>query len=71
MSKNDFVLLTKGKQNHVFVFEGITVAHVAWLDNPWLIIENGETFEEASKREFVPIAAYHTRDDLYKAIKAK
>lgn len=46
--------------------------HTRIDDNQYMIIENTDTFEEASKRDFTPILYFRTQNDLveqlYKSI---
>lgn len=47
---------------------GVNIACVGWKNNKWLIIENEETFEDARKDDFIPIATYRTAKELCNAI---
>jgi hypothetical protein len=71
MNKNQFKIATKGMMNSVRVIDGVTIANVGWLSRPWMIIETGETFDEASARDFNPIDSFVRGDDLYAAIYPK
>lgn len=58
----------KGFYNGVRVYNGVTIAHVGWKCEPWLIIENNETFEEARQDNFSPILSFRTKYELIKAL---
>lgn len=47
---------------------GVKVACVYWKNNPWMVIENEETFEDAKKDDFVPITSFNTQKELVDAI---
>ncbi len=68
MTKSNWDKELKGFYNGIKDIEGVRIANVAWLNNPWLIIENDETFEQAKETDFTPILSFRTRDELYKAI---
>jgi hypothetical protein len=68
MTKIQFKKEAKGMFNSVRKINGINIANVAWLNEPWLIIENEETFEDARKDNFVPIIMFRTLEDLTNAI---
>lgn len=68
MTKTQFNETLKGFHNSSTQIEGVTIANVAWKNEPWMIIENGETFEDAKQDNFTPIQFYRTREDLYNAI---
>jgi len=69
MTKSKWNKELKGFWNGIKDIEGVRIANVQWLNEPWRIIENDETFDEA-KNEGVnaPIMSFHTRDELYNAI---
>ena len=51
--------------NNTRIVHGINIARVCWNDdNQYMIIENTDTFEEASKRDFTPILYFRTQNDL-------
>lgn len=68
MTKSKFNKELKGFWNGVKTIEGVKIAHVGWHDEPWMIIENEETFEDAKEREFVPILSFRTRDNLWEVL---
>ena len=68
MTKTQFRKETKGMMNQVRTVNGITIAFVGWLNDGWRIVPDGTTFDEASRREYKPIAEYHTREELITAI---
>jgi len=68
MTKTQFNKITKGMFNRDMVVDGVKICRVVWKSNPWMIIENEETFEDASKNDFAPILAFRTRDELYDAL---
>lgn len=50
--------------NSVRVVGGFNVACVGWLNKPYLVLENEDTFEDACKRDFVPIDHFGTQVEL-------
>lgn len=69
MTKSAFLKAVKYQRNEVRIVGATKIANVAWLNKPWLIIENDETLEDASKTGFVPIDHFRTAIDLYEAHK--
>lgn len=67
MNKSKFLKAIKYQRNEVRIVEGAKIANVAWLNKPWLIIENEETFEDAAKTGFIPIDRFTTSLELYEA----
>lgn len=61
----------KGFYNGVKVLNGVKIAHVGWSNDPWMVIENEETFEDAKADGFAPILSFRTRDELLTAIIGK
>lgn len=47
---------------------GYHICGVMWKTEKYMIIENEETFDEASKDGFVPIASFRTLAEFNKAI---
>lgn len=68
MTKAEATKLLKGFRNSTIFIDGVHVANVAWNNDPWLVIENEETFNEAKADGFIPITTYHTREELLRAI---
>lgn len=54
--------------NEVRRVDGVSVAWCGWKSQPWMIIENEETFEDVRKDDFTPIASYNTREELINSI---
>lgn len=69
MTKSKFKEAIKYQRNEVRNVGGVRIAKVDWLNKPWLIIENEETFEDAAKTGFLPIDHFRTADDLYETYK--
>ncbi len=69
MTKTEFLKATKYQRNSVRRVGSINIANIGWLNKPWLIIENGETFEDAKKDGFLPIDHFRTLEDLYQTHK--
>lgn len=68
MKKTEIKKDLKGFYNGVKVYNGVTIAHVGWKCEPWMIIENEETFDDAKQDNFSPIISFRTRDELIKAL---
>lgn len=59
--------------NTTNIIDGIKIAHVGWLvGDGYLVIENEDTFEDCTKKDFVPIDSFYYKKDmvnkLYKII---
>jgi hypothetical protein len=51
-------------------FGGIKIAMVGWHNDPWKVIQDNETFEDACNRQHACLAVFHTREELYQAYKS-
>ena len=69
MTKTAFLKAVKYQHNEVRLVGSTRIANVGWLNKPWLIIEEDETFEDAKVRGFVPIDHFRTAVDLYETHK--
>lgn len=69
MTKSTILKELKGFFNGVKIIDGVKIANVAWKNEPWMIIENEETFEDAKKDDFAPILSFRTRDELLTKLK--
>ncbi len=69
MTKSKFKEALKYQHNSVRAVSGMKIANVGWLNKPWLLIENEETFEDAKADNFIPIDHFRTVDDLYETYK--
>lgn len=69
MTKSNIIKELRGFFNGVMVINGVKIANVAWKGEPWMIIENEETFEDAKKDDFYPILSFKTRAELIEKIK--
>lgn len=69
MTKSKFKEAIKYQRNEVRNVGSVRIAKVDWLNKPWLIIENDETFEDAKATGFLPIDHFRTADDLYATYK--
>jgi len=73
MTKKKISESLRGLWNNTVVIDGIKIARVCWHeDDSYKIIENEETFKDATQDEFIPITTYRTKkelvDALYRAI---
>lgn len=68
MTKNELKQGLKMMLNEVRRVDGVTVGYCAWKSKPWMIIEEGETFEDIRKDDFIPINSYTTREELINSI---
>jgi len=68
MTKKSFLKAIQYQRNSIRVVEGVAIAKKDWSNTPWMIVENEDTWEEVAKDNFAPILAFHTADELYKAI---
>ena len=51
--------------NNTRVVHGINIARVCWFEEKqYMIIEDNETFTDASNREFTPILYFRTQAEL-------
>lgn len=56
--------------NKVIVWNDYTIGTVLWHeDKEWKLLPSGTTFEQAKKRDFQPIATFHTQQELWQYIK--
>lgn len=69
MTKKTFETLTKYQLNSIRVVGDMNIAMVGWLSKPWMIVEDGETFDEIKERNYIPIDHFRTREDLYQNYK--
>jgi hypothetical protein len=69
MTKSKMIDELKGFFNGVKMINGTNIANVAWRNEPWMIIENEDTFEDCKKDNFNPILSFRTRDELLEKIK--
>jgi len=75
ITKTQLIKDTAKMWNNTRIVHGINIARVCWNDyNQYMIIENTDTFEDASRRDFKPILYFRTQkelvDQLYKSINA-
>lgn len=68
MTKSKFLKEIRGQRNEVRTIAGVRIANVAWLNKPWLIIENEETIEDVMKSGFDAINSYRTSVELYENV---
>jgi len=68
MNKTQAEKTLKGFHNGFTTINGVTIANVAWKNKPWIIMEIGETFEDAKQDNFSPIIDFVTRKELINAI---
>ena len=65
MTKSAIKKELKGMWNSTRVVQGINIARVCWKDSmQYMVIENEETFEDASKDGFTPIDYFRTQEEL-------
>lgn len=69
MTKSKFLEAIKHQRNSVRDIGSMRIAKVDWLNKPWLIVEDNETFEDAKATGFVPIDHFRTSEDLYQTYK--
>lgn len=73
MTKSKFLEAVKYQHNSVRKVGGskwgMNIANVGWLDKPWMLIEDGETFEDAKKDDFIPIDHFRTVEDMFQTYK--
>ena len=73
MTKASFKEATSLKNfwNSITTWNGYTLATVKWHeDREWKIVESNATFDEVAKRDYKPIAEFHTQEELWQYIKA-
>jgi len=65
ITKSQLTTDTAKMWNEARIVHGIKIARVCWNDkNQYMIIEKEHTFEDASKKDFVPILYYRTQAEL-------
>lgn len=64
MNKSEKIKLLKGFFNGVIVVNGVKIGHCGWKNEPWMIIENEDTFEDVKRDDFTPILGFRTRAEL-------
>jgi len=68
MNKTEVKKAVKGLFNCSRKIGCVNVCNVAWLNTPYMVIENDENFEDARKDNFAPIELYKTQGELINAI---
>lgn len=65
MTKTAIKEQLKGMWNETRIVNGVNIARVCWHElDQWKIIENGETFEDVTGDDFMPIDFFRTQQEL-------
>ena len=68
MTKQSFVDATKGMMNSIRQWDGHKIACVGWHSDPWKLVDTYD-FDTVTRDEYVPLAVFHTREDLWNYLK--
>ena len=72
MTKKDFREATKLNKiyNKIITFEKYNIGTVMWhTDREWKLIKDGAIFKDILERDYIPIAQFHTQEQLWQYIK--
>lgn len=61
-------ILLKDIWNKCKFINGVNIAGVMWFDNAYMVIREGETFEQVSERTYTPIKEFRLLSELNKYI---
>lgn len=68
MTKTAKIKELKGLFNGVRNVNGVNIGYCAWKNEPWMIIENEDTWEDVRQDNFFPILSFKTREELLNKI---
>ena len=63
-NKSQAKKVLKSFGNKVMILNGFAIAKVCWFQLPWMIIRQGETFDQVSDRSYKAQAEFLLRDQL-------
>ena len=68
LTRKEVIAEVKKAWNGTNTIDGIKICHVGWLDMGRMVIENEETFEEATKEGFIPIQHFRNQKEMVDSI---
>jgi len=69
MKKSSFLNATKYLCNDIVTIESFTIVRVGWHNKGWKLINADATFDQVKEFDYVPLASFHTREELWQYIK--
>ena len=73
ITKKSFLERTQYQRNEIREWNGFKIGVCGFRegDNPWVIANKDDVFEDMTDYEYEPIKRFHTREDLWKYIKSQ